>query len=122
MHELSIAMSVTDGALEELSRHPGESAVAVHLQLGRLSGVVKEALLFSYQLACEGTALEGSQLVIKDIDVAVFCPRCNAGCEVASIQELKCSVCGTRSAEIVRGREILIVGLELENAYEAAAR
>jgi Zn finger protein HypA/HybF involved in hydrogenase expression len=31
-----------------------------------LSGVAKEALLFSYGLACEGTAAEGSSLVIEE--------------------------------------------------------
>ena len=41
-----------------------------------MSGVVKEALLFSYDLACEGTLLEGSSLVIEEIPVMVHCPTC----------------------------------------------
>ena len=120
MHELSIAMSFVDGAVEELARYPGDRVNAVHLKLGKLSGVVKEALLFSYDLACERTLLEGSRLLIEDIEPAIFCPHCQTERDASSIQNLVCSVCGASSAEIVHGREIMIVGLELENAYETA--
>ena len=43
MHELSIALSILDLAAEEAGRRGGR-VVAVHLKLGPLSGVVKEAL------------------------------------------------------------------------------
>ena len=64
MHELSIAMSIVDMALEEAERRD-VTIDAVHLELGPLSGVVADALLFSYEMACDGTPLEGSRLVIR---------------------------------------------------------
>lgn len=67
MHELSIAMSIIDGASEEAKRHPGASVKAVHLRLGRLSGVYRDALLFSYRIAAEGTPVEGSELLIEEV-------------------------------------------------------
>ena len=66
MHELSIALNILDIANEELVRHGGERIRAIHIQLGPLSGIAKEALLFSFGLACEGTAAEGSHLVIEE--------------------------------------------------------
>ena len=67
MHELSIALSIIEGVEEELTRYEDDARVAaVHLRLGPLSGVAKEALLFSYDLACEGTRLEGSRLAIEE--------------------------------------------------------
>ncbi len=63
MHELSIALSIIEGASQEASNRGGAEVHAVHLKLGALSGVVKDALLFSYGLACEGTLLEGSELM-----------------------------------------------------------
>jgi len=66
MHELSIALNIVEIANEELTRHGGERIRAVHIQLGPLAGVAKEALLFSFGLACEGTAAEGCRLVIED--------------------------------------------------------
>lgn len=68
MHELSIALSMIDMASEEVVRHGSARVTALHLKLGHLSGVVKEALTFSYEIACQGTALEGSQLVIEETE------------------------------------------------------
>jgi len=66
MHELSIAVNIVEIAEEELARHGGERILAVHVQLGRLAGVAKEALMFSFSLACEGTVAERARLVIED--------------------------------------------------------
>ena len=67
MHELSIAMSIVEIAGEEAARQGGAPVEEVHLKLGRDSGVVADALLFSWALACDGTALEGARLVVEDL-------------------------------------------------------
>lgn len=66
MHELSIALSIVEGAREEAARHSGARVHAVHLRVGALSGVSRDALLFAYDLACEDTELAGSRLQIDD--------------------------------------------------------
>lgn len=68
MHELSIAMSIADSAAEEVRKYEGSRVCAVHLRLGDLSGVVKEALLFSWEASCEGTPLAGARLVIEEVN------------------------------------------------------
>jgi hypothetical protein len=68
MHELSIAVNIVEIAEEELARHGGEKVRAVHLQLGSLAGVATEALSFSFGLACEGTAAEGSRLIVEPVE------------------------------------------------------
>ena len=55
-------------ASEEADCQGGTRVTALHLKLGTLSGVVKEALTFSYEIACQSTALEGSQLVIEEVE------------------------------------------------------
>jgi len=45
MHERSIAMSIIETVREEAERR-GVQVTAVHLRLGALSGVVKDALFF----------------------------------------------------------------------------
>jgi hydrogenase nickel incorporation protein HypA/HybF len=112
MHELSIAMSIVDMAQEEAQRR-GIQISAVHLKLGRLSGVVKEALLSSYEMACFDTPLAGSQLVIEEIPIVVFCPNCKAERPLSSMQLFCCSECGTPTAEVVRGKELEVVALEV---------
>jgi len=114
MHELSIAMSIVDAAAEEATRLGAKQINAVHLKLGPLSGVVKEALLFSYGLACDGTTLQGSRLLIEDVPVVAYCERCQQPQQIDSIQRFTCSVCGQLTSEVVQGKELLVTALEIE--------
>ena len=59
MHELSIALSIVDMAQEEAERRSAQ-VEAVHLELGALAGVVKEALLFAFEHSVRRHVLEGS--------------------------------------------------------------
>lgn len=113
MHELSIALSIIDGVMDE-SRQRGDAKVeAVHLRLGPYSGIEREALEFSYGVACAGTPLEGSRLIIEGIPLAVFCSKCKAERQPVSATQLMCSECGSWTPEIVRGKELEIYALEL---------
>ena len=114
MHELSIALSMIEMASEEAERRGGARVHALHLKLGTLSGVVKDALLFSYEVACNGTPLEGSQLLIEDVPVVIYCSQCEAEQQLDSIQRFCCPVCGTLSSDVVKGRELEFVAMEIE--------
>ena len=113
MHELSIAMGIVDAALDEAQRRSVKVS-AVHLRLGALSGVVKDALLFSYEVACQDTLLEGSQLIVEDLPVVVFCPRCQEKRELESVQLFQCPVCGTPTMDVRQGKELEVFALEVE--------
>jgi hydrogenase nickel incorporation protein HypA/HybF len=114
MHELSIAMSIVELAEEEIERRGNVQVIAVHLKLGALSGVVKEALLACYEMACDDTALKGSRLVIEEVAVLVLCAQCQKRCSVSSVQLFCCAECGTPTSEVVQGKEIEVVALEIE--------
>ena len=113
MHELSIAMSIVEIAQEEAERR-GVQVTAVHLKLGALSGVVKEALLSAYEMARDDTPLQGAQLVIEEVPVVVFCPSCQAPRPVSSVQLFCCAECGAPASEVVQGKELEVVALEIE--------
>ena len=100
MHELSIAMSIVELAEEEAERR-GVQVNTVHLKLGALSGVVKEALLSCYEMACEGTPLQGSRLLVEDVPVVIFCPSCRSQRPLSSVQLFCCPQCGTPCSEIM---------------------
>jgi hydrogenase nickel incorporation protein HypA/HybF len=115
MHELSIAISLIESAQEEAVKYGAASVRAVHLRLGPLAGVEKQALLFSYGLAAEGTPLAGSQLIIEDAPVTVFCAVCQERRPVRSLQSFCCAACDTPATEVVQGRELEVTALEIES-------
>ena len=120
MHELSIALSIVEMAAGEAEGRGGARVTAVHLKLGRLSGVVKESLLFSYDLACEGTPLEGSRLVIEEIAPVAYCPACEAERVLDSVQRFCCPVCGGLTPQILQGKELEVVALEISDEHATA--
>jgi hydrogenase nickel incorporation protein HypA/HybF len=87
---------------------------AVHLRIGPLSGVVKEALASAYELAREQTPFARSRLVFEDVPLVIYCGRCQAERAAESIQQLCCAECGEPAQDVRRGRELEIAALELE--------
>ena len=113
MHELSIAYNLVEIA-ETAAREAGAERVeSLHLRLGLMSGVVKEALYFGYDLATEGTLLQGSRLEIEDVAVVVYCPVCDRESELPSIQSFQCPFCGGLTADIRHGRELELTSMEI---------
>jgi hydrogenase nickel incorporation protein HypA/HybF len=112
MHELSIALSILDLAAEEAGRRDGR-VVGVRLKLGPLSGVVKDALLSAYDLAREGTPLADAALVVEEVPVIAWCPDCAAECR-PNYPLMCCPHCGAPTPEVVSGRELEVVALEIE--------
>lgn len=115
MHELSVALDLLDVAAEQAERLGNPRVVAIHLKLGPLAGVVKEALQSAYELAREGSPLADSTLVIEDVPLVAHCPRCDASRPAVSPQCLCCSVCGEVTPQILTGRELQVVALEVES-------
>jgi len=112
-------MSLVEVACEKAAELGGVRVEALRLRLGQLSGVVREALLFSFDLAAEGTPIQGARLEIEDVPVVVFCPGCSAERPLPSLQSFRCPVCGAPTPEVVHGRELELFALEV--AGNAAA-
>jgi hydrogenase nickel incorporation protein HypA/HybF len=87
---------------------------AVKLELGALSGVMKDALLFSYDIAVKATILEGSQLQITETPVVIYCDQCDKERTLPGIRSFRCPVCDKPSPHIRKGRELEIIALEIE--------
>ncbi len=114
MHELSIVHGIIEAVSESVETADAKKVIAVYLKVGALSGVVKDALLFSFDLATQETALEGAQLVVEELPVAIFCKTCDQVRELPGVQSFRCPVCQTPSGDIRQGRELEIRSIEIE--------
>jgi hydrogenase nickel incorporation protein HypA/HybF len=112
MHELSIALSMIEEIEEQTEKHGGGVVEAVYVRIGVLSGVDPQALRFAYEMASEGTVLEGSRLEIESVRLVVFCPGC-AMTHRPDPQHILCPRCLTPEQEILEGRELEVKALEL---------
>lgn len=108
MHELSIAESVVDMVVD---RTGGRRIERVRLRIGRLSGVVAEALEFCFELAMAGTPLEGAVLEIEQPVGEAHCRTC-AEDFVLSDLILLCP-CGSADVDVLAGRELLVTSVEM---------
>jgi hydrogenase nickel incorporation protein HypA/HybF len=109
---MSIALSMIEEIEEQTETHGYGLVKAVHVRIGVLSGVDPQALLFAYELACEGTLLANSQLEIESVPLLVFCPQCSMT-HTPDIQHILCPRCVTIEQEILEGRELELRALEL---------
>ena len=109
MHELAITQSVVDMVVE---RTAGRRVDRVRLDVGALSGVVPDAMQFCYELIVSGTPLEGSTLVIEQTRGAAHCRSC--GQDFALDRLILLCDCGSAEVDVVAGRELRVLSVELE--------
>jgi hydrogenase nickel incorporation protein HypA/HybF len=114
VHELSIACSLVDSASAAARRAGARRVTAVHVDVGRLAGVVTDALRFGYDVATRDTPLAGSQLVIRELPVVIFCSSCNREYELPGVHSFRCPVCGRPSPHVRQGKELDLVSLDVE--------
>ena len=107
MHELAIAESVVSSVLDRTDSHVS----VVRLRVGRLAGVVPDALTFCFELATAGTALEGALLEIEEQQGRARCRSCEEEF-VLHDAILLCS-CGSADVEVVSGRELSVMSVEV---------
>ena len=113
MHELSIILSIIDEIGDESEARGLHNVEVVHLKVGIFSGVDRGALLFAWELACEGTPLERSRLDIETVPLVIYCSVCRQNRTPPSLYRLCCPECKTPSETVVTGRELEVVSLEV---------
>ena len=112
MHELSLAESVVRIACRHAAGRP---VARVELKIGHLRQVVPSALEFAFELVAQGTPVEGAELVLEEVPAAGRCRRCGSESELPGFP-LHCAACGSLDLELLRGEELLVDALEIEDA------
>jgi hydrogenase nickel incorporation protein HypA/HybF len=108
MHELAIAENI----VQAVQTQTGDRTVrSVRLQVGQLSGVLTDALTFSFELATSGTPLEGAQLLIDEPGGRLHCRTC--GQDVGRNDLLLLCECGSADVEVTAGRELALLSVEV---------
>lgn len=116
MHELSIALELIEVAAAEAEHRGLGRVIALHVKVGPLSGVVRDALIFSFDVATAGTSLEGARLQIEDTRVRAWCPACEKEQVLTDVSRRRCPTCDAPTPRLTGGDELELVGLEIGTA------
>jgi hydrogenase nickel incorporation protein HypA/HybF len=113
MHEVGIARSVIDAALEAVPE--GGTLSGVTVTIGPMSGVVADSLQFGFEVASKATPAEGSDLEIVEVPLVVHCDACDADFESDDPAVLRCPQCAG-VATIVSGNDVLVTSVRYAEA------
>ncbi len=112
MHEVSIAANIIDIVGEELRKNQGSTVEAIHLQIGKLSGVVVESLLFALDVSKKDGIIKHANITVEEVRAIAVCRSCNHEFEADDYFQV-CPECGSLDIHLVSGREMVIKSIEI---------
>jgi hydrogenase nickel incorporation protein HypA/HybF len=87
---------------------------AIHVRLGKATGVMPESLQFAFDALKEPTVAKNAKLTIELVPVGGACNDCKKDFHVDDAPYVfACPLCGSSSFEITRGREMEISDMEM---------
>jgi hydrogenase nickel incorporation protein HypA/HybF len=96
MHEVGVAQRMVEIALAAAAESGGGKIVSLRLLLGTLTCVDPATLAFAFTVAARGTPAEGARLDVEPRELLTACS------------------CGAHGGDVVRGRELRLDTLDLE--------
>ena len=108
MHELSISQGIVESVCDAV---PEGQVLVVTVEIGKLSGVVPDAVRFCFDACARGTRLEGARLDIVDMPGRGRCASCDRELDMDEL--LTQCPCGNPFLDIVCGRELRIRSVEV---------
>jgi hydrogenase nickel incorporation protein HypA/HybF len=108
MHELGVALELVDALT---ARAAGARVRRVVLEVSVLSSVLPDALAFCFELATEGTPVEGARLELRTVAAHARCRCCGLALR-AERASTRCT-CGAYDLEWLSGDALQIVEMEV---------
>lgn len=113
LHELSLTQNIVDLATEHADREEAKKILSITLEIGALSGVVAEAVVFAFDVCSKGTLAEGADLEIRHIIGKGRCLDCHKETEIKTLTHV-CPHCGSLALETVQGQEMKFTEMEID--------
>ena len=104
MHEMSIAEGILDVALDTLRQHDASVIHSVQLDLGLMSGVEPDSLLFCW---------EASRIEINTIPIEGKCLDCDKTFPVENYKFI-CPYCDSHFVQTIGGRELQVTSMDID--------
>lgn len=112
MHEIGIMEQTLNIAIDYAIKEKATEIKEIKIYIGKISGVVPEALKFAFDVIKKGTIAENSILKIESLPIICYCDYCQ---EKFTPNEwfFECPNCHQFSHNILQGKEIKLISLEI---------
>jgi len=113
MHEVSIMENAIKIVLEKAKENNLRNISKITVKIGKLSGVMSDALVFAFGSISKGTIAEGAEFLIEKVDATAMCNDCGIVFEIDHFNKL-CPNCSKFSTNILSGYELYVNTIEGE--------
>jgi hydrogenase nickel incorporation protein HypA/HybF len=110
MHELAIASSIVELVSAAAC---GRRVHRITVEIGKLSGVVPDAVAFCFPELARGTTAETARLDIRQIDGLAYCEVCESEFPIRDLWA-RCP-CGSIRFRTVAGEELNLKSIDIED-------
>ncbi|MFC4945990.1 hydrogenase maturation nickel metallochaperone HypA [Pseudonocardia sp. GCM10023141] len=112
MHELSITQTV----VSTITQRMGTARVRrIRLEIGKLSGLVPDAVRFCFEMVAAGTTCEHALLEIDEPPGRAHCRSCGSDFATSEVLPL-CDACDSADIAVLGGTELRIKEVEVDPA------
>jgi hydrogenase nickel incorporation protein HypA/HybF len=113
MHELSIAIEIVEIATEEALKANASGVSKLELSIGKLSGIMPDALEFAMEEAVKNSMLEHVKVVYHYIDAKAACQECCNEFHTDDYFKV-CPACNSMNTYFIQGKELNIKSIDIE--------
>jgi hydrogenase nickel incorporation protein HypA/HybF len=113
VHEISLVEAIVRDISDLAQRENFHRVIRIQLEIGALSGVVRDSIEFCFPSLSDKTPLEGASLNFKSTPLTIRCGDCSQESSPA-IDDMKCSHCDSRNFTVIAGKDFKIVDIEVE--------
>ncbi len=119
MHELAIAQNILEIVQQSVPKGQEAAVRKVRVRVGKLAGVVPDSLSFCFGVIVSDTLMTRACLAIDEVPMVSRCKDCAYGFQIEDLAFL-CPACKSSNLELISGKEMEIVEIELEDDSDEA--
>lgn len=121
MHEFSISSEIVRTVLDTAEKNKGQKVVSVQLEIGELTLLNKEQVLFWVNELFKGSVAEGAKVRSKTVKARISCMACgyrgrpSSGEEdfIKHLTQYSCPKCGSFQIGVEKGRECILKKIQV---------
>jgi hydrogenase nickel incorporation protein HypA/HybF len=117
LHELSFAENIVEIIHKSVPAEELEDVRIIRMKIGALSGIVADSLDFCFSAISAQTSLANARLEIENVPFSVQCNSCRKTF-INDIGIVVCPECGGIDTNVVAGRELQLIEIELADERE----